>query len=47
MDFAAIFAEHVIPGYRALMESFDKAQAVQNSGRETQLDKLEAGMVRK
>jgi len=47
MGFAAIFAEHVIPGYRALMESFDKAQAVQKSGGETQLDKLEAGMVRK
>lgn len=41
MDFAAIFAEHVIPGYRALMESYDKAQSVQKGGRETKLDKLD------
>lgn len=43
MEFAAVFAEHVIPGYRALMESYDKAQNVQKSGRETKLDKMEAG----
>ena len=42
MEFAAIFAEHIIPGYRALMESYDKAQSVQKTGRETKLDKLEA-----
>jgi nicotinamidase-related amidase len=42
MDFAAVFAEHVIPGYRALMESYDKAQSVQRDGRETKLDRLEA-----
>ncbi len=41
MEFAAIFAEHIIPGYRALMESYDKAQSVQRSGRETKLDRLE------
>lgn len=40
MDFAAIFAEHVIPGYRALMESYEKAQGVQREGHETKLDRL-------
>jgi nicotinamidase-related amidase len=47
MEFAAIFAEHVIPGYRALMESYDKAQAVSKSGHETKLDKLEAALAKK
>jgi nicotinamidase-related amidase len=47
MDFAAIFAEHVVPGYRALMESYDKAQAVQKTGNETKLDKLEAALAKK
>ena len=42
MDFAAVFAEHIIPGYRALIESYDKAQSVQKVGRETKLDRLEA-----
>jgi len=42
MEFAAIFAEHITPGYRALMESYDKAQSVQKSGRETKLEKLQA-----
>lgn len=41
MDFAAIFAEHVVPGYRALMESYEKAQGVQRDGRETRLDRLQ------
>jgi len=41
MDFAAIFAEHILPGYRALMECYDKAQSVQKAGRETRLDRLE------
>jgi nicotinamidase-related amidase len=40
LEFAAIFAEHVIPGYRALMESYDKAQSVQKEGHETKLDRL-------
>lgn len=47
MEFAAIFAEHVIPGYRALMESYDKAQDVQKVGRETRLDLLEAAQSKK
>lgn len=41
MEFAAVFAEHVIPGYRALMESYDKAQRVVQAGRETRLERLE------
>ena len=47
MEFAAIFAEHVIPGFRALMESYDKAQNVVKNGRETNLDRLEAAQARK
>lgn len=47
MEFAAIFAEHVIPGYRALAESFDKAQSVLRDGRETNLDLFEAAMPKK
>lgn len=47
MDFAAIFAEHVIPGCRVLMESYDKAQAVQKTGHETKLDKFEAALANK
>ncbi len=29
MDFAAIMVEHIVPPYRALIESYDKAQSVQ------------------
>jgi hypothetical protein len=47
LDFAAIFAEHIIPGYRALMESYDKAQQVQKVGHETKLDRLEAALAKK
>jgi hypothetical protein len=43
MDFAAVMVEHIVPPYRALMESHDKAQSVQKVGRETRLDRLEAG----
>ena len=42
MDFAAIMVEHVVPPYRALIESYEKAQNVQKVGRETKLDKMEA-----
>ena len=42
MDFGEILVEHVTPAYRALMESYDKAQSVQKGGRETKLDRLEA-----
>jgi nicotinamidase-related amidase len=46
MEFAAIFTDHIIPAYRALMESYDKAQQVQKSGRETRLEKLEAALAK-
>src|SRR5512134_2756052 len=41
MDFAAIMVDHIVPPYRALIESYEKAQSVQKSGRETKLDRLE------
>ncbi len=47
MEFAAIFAEYVIPGYRTLTESYDKAQSVVKDGRETKLDRLEASQTKK
>lgn len=47
LEFAAIFAEHVIPGFRALTESYDKAQNVLKDGRETNLDRLEAAPAKK
>ncbi|SBV96133.1 conserved hypothetical protein [uncultured delta proteobacterium] len=40
MAFAEVMVEHIVPPYRALMESFGKAQSVQRDGRETKLDKL-------
>ena len=42
MEFAAVMVDHIVPPYRALMESYDKAQSVQKVGRETKLDRLEA-----
>ncbi len=42
MDFAAIMVEDIVPPFRALIESYDKAQSVQKLGRETKLDKQEA-----
>ncbi|MDX2200138.1 MAG: isochorismatase family protein [Phycisphaerae bacterium] len=45
MDFAEILVEHVTPRYRALTESYDKAQSVVKTGRETQLDRLEVARV--
>jgi nicotinamidase-related amidase len=47
MDFAQVMMDHVVPPYRALMESYDKAQNVQKTGHETKLDKLEAAMAKK
>lgn len=40
MDFAAAMVDHLVPPYRALMESYDKAQSVQKLGRETKLDRM-------
>lgn len=42
MEFAEVMVDHIVPPYRALMESYEKAQAVQRTGRETKLDRLEA-----
>jgi nicotinamidase-related amidase len=47
MEFAAVFAEHVIPGYRGLIECYDKAQSVEKVGRETRLDRLEPASAKK
>jgi nicotinamidase-related amidase len=43
MEFAAVMVDHIVPPYRALMESYDKAQNVERTGRETKLDQLESG----
>src|SRR5216683_63510 len=40
MEFAGVMVDHIVPPYRALMESYDKAQSVQKTGHETKLDKL-------
>jgi len=47
MDFAAIMVDHIAPPYRALMESYEKAQSVQKSGRETKLDRLDTPQKKK
>ncbi|WP_204150396.1 isochorismatase family protein [Leptolyngbya sp. CCY15150] len=39
MEFAAVMVDHIVPPYRALMESYDKAQSVQRDGLETNLDR--------
>ncbi len=41
MQFADVMVDHIVPPYRALIESYDKAQGVQKTGRETKLDRLE------
>jgi hypothetical protein len=46
MDFAAVMVD-LLPHYRALMESYDKAQSVQKVGHETKLDKLEPAQAKK
>jgi nicotinamidase-related amidase len=47
MEFAQVMVDHIVPPYRALMESYDKAQSVQKVGRETKLDRLEAAQAKK
>ena len=42
MEFAQIMVDHIVPPYRCLIESYDKAQNVQKVGRETKLEKLTA-----
>ncbi|MGQ0614689.1 MAG: isochorismatase family protein [Planctomycetaceae bacterium] len=39
--FAEVMVDHIVPPYRALIESYDKAQSVQKAGRETKLAQLE------
>jgi nicotinamidase-related amidase len=46
MKFAAVMVD-LMPKYKLLMESYDKAQAVQASGRETKLERSEAGPARR
>jgi nicotinamidase-related amidase len=46
LDFAAVMVDHIVPPYRALMESYDKAQSVQKGGRETKLERLEAALAK-
>src|SRR4029077_17575985 len=46
MEFATVMVDHIVPHYRLLLESFDKAQSVQRDGRETKLDLLGAGKSR-
>ncbi len=46
MDFAGVMVDHIVPAFRALMESYDKAQSVQKVGRETKLDRLESATAR-
>lgn len=38
MEFAQVAVDHIVPPYQALMESYDKAQAVQRDGKETKLE---------
>jgi len=47
MDFAGIMVDHIVPPYRALMESYDKAQNVQKVGHETKLNLLDAAKTEK
>jgi len=42
LEFAAVMVDHIVPPYRALMESYDKAQSVQRNGHETKLERLQA-----
>jgi nicotinamidase-related amidase len=47
MDFAQVMVDHIVPPYRALMESYDKAQNVQKVGHETKLERLETALAKK
>lgn len=46
MDFAGVMVD-LVPQYRTLMESYDKAQSVQRDGHETRMDKFEAARATK
>jgi len=43
MEFATVMVDHIVPHYRLLMESYDKAQSVEKVGHETTLDLLDTG----
>jgi nicotinamidase-related amidase len=43
MEFAAIMVDHIVPHYRLLIESYDKAQSVQRDGHETKLELPKTG----
>src|SRR5437016_2016379 len=43
MEYATVMVDHIVPHYRLLMESYDKAQDVQKVGHETALEFLDAG----
>jgi nicotinamidase-related amidase len=47
MEFAQVMVDHIVPPYRALIESYDKAQSVQKVGRETKLERLEAAQAKR
>ena len=47
MEFANVMVDHIVPHYRLLIESFEKAQSVQRDGRETKLALLDGGKSRK
>ena len=47
MDFAAVMIDHIVPAFRALVESYEKAQSVQKTGQETKLDRLETALAKK
>jgi nicotinamidase-related amidase len=40
MEFAAVMSDHIVPHYRLLVESFEKAQSVKEKGPETDLSLL-------
>jgi len=47
MDFAAIMVVHIVPPYRALIERYEKAQSVPQTGRGTVLDRQAPGIQKK
>ena len=42
MEFAQVMVDNIVPPFRALIESYDKAQSVQRVGRETKMDNAAA-----
>ena len=44
MEFLAVLVDHVVPSYRALVESYDQAQSVRQKEHEIQLAKLEPAL---